>query len=136
MILSPNTLITLTFVEPPRWCRLFCSPFSFLFAVIAALLRFKIHPLYFYHLAKAKVQAAAHEVSLLKTESALNQVIKVQDRLVQALQTEVDLTTRARSAAQVHAPLNSQLPSLPLIDFTQFQYTYARRWVASDLCPR
>lgn len=51
--------------------------------------------------AKVVSDQAARETAQFKTESALNGVAKVQDRLICALQTELDITNRAREAAQV-----------------------------------
>lgn len=46
-------------------------------------------------------ERVAREAARQQAEIAMNGVVKVQDRLVQALQTELEMVTVAREAAQV-----------------------------------
>lgn len=51
--------------------------------------------------AKAASDRDAQEAAQCKVDRAMNEAVKAQDRLVRALQTELDMTNRAREAAQV-----------------------------------
>ena len=57
--------------------------------------------------AKAVSESAAREAAQRKVESVMANVLKVQDRLVQALQAEVTTTNRAREAAQVRTAISA-----------------------------
>lgn len=51
--------------------------------------------------AKTVSDRDAQEAAHSKADSAINGVVEVQDRLVRALQAELDMTNRAREATQV-----------------------------------
>lgn len=51
--------------------------------------------------AKTASDRDAQKAAQFKADSAMNGVVKVQDRLIQALQAELDMTNRVREATQV-----------------------------------
>lgn len=71
------------------------SLFVFDFHSLAAVVQAEAHH------AKTASDRDAQKAAQCKTDSAMNGVVKVQDRLIQALQAELDMTNRAREATQV-----------------------------------